>query len=56
MDFVNRLKDLKADVQDKLEADQRMRTMQKYYPDWMKRTEEITGAPCTRPEDIAWDD
>ena len=56
MDFVNRLRDLKADVQDKMEADQRMRTMQKYYPDWMKRTEEITGVPCMRPEDIAWDD
>lgn len=56
MDIMNRLRDLRADAQEKLEADQRMRTMTKYYPDWMQRTEEITGRPCTRPEDIAWDD
>ena len=56
MDLVNRLRDIKADAQDKLEADQRQKTMKKYYPDWMQRTEEITGQPCTRPEDIAWDD
>lgn len=56
MDIMNRLRDLRADAQEKLETDQRMRTMTKYYPDWMQRTEEITGRPCTRPEDIAWDD
>lgn len=53
---MNRLKDLKADVQEKVEAENRMKTMKKYYPDWMARTEEITGRPCTSPDDIAWDD
>ena len=56
MGIVSRLKELSNEAIDQVEADQRQRSMKKYYADWMRRTEEITGRPCNSPEEIAWDD
>lgn len=53
---MNRIRNLKQDAQDALERDQRQRTMQKYLPRWMERTEEVTGQPCRSYEEILWDD
>lgn len=43
----------KADILRDLQHNQ---VAQRYAPDWMKETEEITGKPCTSWEQIAWDD
>lgn len=56
MDLMNRIRNLKQDAQDAIERDQRQRTMQKYLPRWMERTEEVTGQPCRSYEEILWDD
>ena len=53
---MNRIRSLKQDAIDAVDRDQRQRTMQKYLPRWMERTEEITGHQCNSMEEIAWDD
>lgn len=47
-----RLSDTIDEKHDKMAADARL----KWEARWRARTEEITGEPCTRWEDIAFDD
>ena len=56
MGIVSLLKGLAQEELDQVENFQRQKSMEKYYDDWMKRTEEITGRPCNSPSEIRWDD
>lgn len=56
MGIVSLLKGLAQEELDQVENFQRQKSMEKYYDDWMRRTEEITGRPCNSPSEIRWDD